>query len=227
MRGWSYERLAAASGIVFVVLAVIAGAIFNPPAVDKPTAKIVDYFLQHHRAGLVSAVLAGLALVAFLWFLGSIGSFLRRADELRLGMVALIAGAATVAVAFATVSIEIALTYRVALDAPGMVKGLYELQVVTATLIGFPVGTLIGAVAVAAWRRRLFPLWYTAASAVVAIWVIVSGGALLHSGFYSPTGAFASIGFIAFLVWVASTSIGLMQTAGAAESVAQPATAMM
>ncbi len=77
MGKWSWERLAAATGLAFIALLIASAAIFSPPSATKPAQKITAYFLHHHRAGIVSGVLSGVAVIFFLWAMGSLAAALR------------------------------------------------------------------------------------------------------------------------------------------------------
>lgn len=189
MSRWTAERLAAATGILFVVLFV--ASLFapgeGPPSLGDSNGEILAFFGENHRALLISVILGGLALVAFLWFLGSVGAALRNAGEARLAAVAFGGGIVTSALAGLSLVIQATLTFRLSVDAPQIAKALYEMRFLTETIIGFPVAVLVGAVSLAAWRSRVLPQWFGLAGFLVAAIVLVGGGAFSSRAFTPPT----------------------------------------
>lgn len=205
----NWERLAAASGAVFVAL-FVAGfvlAVSEQPSLGDPNADWVTWVGDNRRELKVAAILLGLALVAFLWFVGSVAHALHRVGEERLASVATASGAAMAAIAIVGVTLVTALAWRVAGEAPRLTKPLFEVQLVAFTLISFPVAAFAYTTAVATWRSRLFPRWYAAPAGLAALAFLFGGGALALKGFYAPDGAYALITTIAFLVWVLVTSV--------------------
>lgn len=207
----SWERLAPLSGVAFVVLIVISNAIFSPPGYGASRLRLTAYFLDHHRRGLVAGMLAGLALVAFLWLLGSLARALREAGEERMAAIAFGGGLLGLAVGAVQTIILTGLAFRVARDDPGLVKGLYDLRATTSTMLAFPLAALAAATAVAVLRGRSLPAWYGWASALTGLVTIFRGGALAHNGFYSPGGGYGTITFIVILLWVLATTFVLMR----------------
>lgn len=176
MGRWSADRLAAATGIAFVVLFIVSFLVgARPPDASDPNSEWVSYFLNHHRATLISAVLLGAAIMFFVWFVGSVAAALRTAGEQRLAAVAFGGGVATAAVGTVVAGVQGALAYRVAIDSPAMVKGFVDFAYAADTLIAFPIAVLIGATAIASWRTGAFPRWWAGVSGVAAV-VMVSGG---------------------------------------------------
>jgi len=93
------------SGIVFVVLYVIAGVIFmDAPAPGATDDEILSYYADsgNQRSFAIAFLLTTIAAPIFLWFLGSLAGRLRQAEGEPgwLPRIALVSGAAFVAVAF-------------------------------------------------------------------------------------------------------------------------------
>jgi hypothetical protein len=207
MGRWSADRWAATSGIAFVVLFVVSFfTATKPPDSTDPNNQWVTYFLNHHRATLISAVLIGAAVMFFIWFAGSVGAALRNAGEQRFAAVAFGGGVVTAAIGIVIGGLQSALSYRIAIDSPANVKAFVDLSYSMGALISFPIAVLIGATAIASYRSGLFPRWWAQVSGLAAV-VLVSGGATLaHSGFYRPDGPWAFVTLIVFLVWTLVTS---------------------
>src|SRR5438477_13000892 len=93
------ERWAASSGMAFAVVLVVSNLLpGTPPHYDASAHRIVVFLTDHHRAITVGAVLQGLALVLFLWFLASFAGLFREAGQGRLSTIVYGAGVATVAI---------------------------------------------------------------------------------------------------------------------------------
>ena len=207
MGRWSADRLAASSGIGFVVLFIVSFFVATkPPDSTDSNTQWHTYFVDHHRATLISAVLLGAAVMFFIWFAGSVGAALRNAGEQRLAAVAFGGGVATAAVATVIAGLQGALAYRIAIDSPANVKAFVDLSYSVQVLIGFPVAVLIGATAIASWRSGAFPRWWAQVSGVAAVVMVSGGGALAHSGFYRPDGPWSFVTLIVFLAWTLVTS---------------------
>ena len=110
----------------------------------------------------MSAILFGLAFVAFLWLAGSLAAALREGGEQRLAAVAFGGGVATVAVALASTAFQAAMAWRIAVDEPTLVRAFVDMQWALLATVSFPVAVFIYATAIASWRSRIFPSWYRA-----------------------------------------------------------------
>jgi hypothetical protein len=208
MGKWSAERL------VFLALYIVAMLVVPmPPGLGSSTGKVAAYYVDHHRAGLIQTFLLGMALIAFLWFLGSLVALIRNAGEARLASIAFAGGISVAGLALVGTTINAALFMRVALESPAMAGGLHVIAVTAYTLIGFGSATLAFATAIAVWRSKALPIWYAATTAIGGILFLFGGGALVHSGFYAPNGTYWWIATIAFLVWTLITTAELIQHA--------------
>ena len=217
MKRWGPERLAAYSGILFVglfVLGFLVGG--NPPDLTASKERWTLWFAANHRRELAAAILIGVALVAFVWFLGSVWAALRGAGETRLAAVALGSGLAAVGLGYVWVAVW-ASAYRVGIDQQSLLKGMVDFGDTAATVIGFPLAGLVAASAIASRRAGFLPRWYGPAGGLAAVVLLFGGGALAQNGFYRPDGPYAFFALIVFLVWTAVTSVLLGARAPAAE----------
>jgi hypothetical protein len=213
---WGAERAAAYTGVVFVVLFVVGfftGG--NPPDLSDSKQRWTLWFAANHRRELGSAILVGIALVAFVWFLGSVWAALRDTGEPRLAAVALGCGLAATGLGYVWVAVW-ASAYRVGIDQQSLLKGMIDLGDTAATVIGFPLAGLAAATALASHRRSFFPGWYAPAGGLAALVLLFGGGALAQSGFYRPDGPYAFVALLVFLVWTLVTSVLLGARAKAA-----------
>lgn len=117
-----WERLGAATGIVFVVLSVLALFIGGQPGAAPD---VVQYFIDNRGRLLVQSFLAGLASIFFLWFLGSVWSYLRAAEggTGRLSAVAFAGGILTMGLLMFSLVVSYALADRMAELSPRIRAG--------------------------------------------------------------------------------------------------------
>jgi hypothetical protein len=227
MRRIDWDRWAPLTGIVFVALIVVTFFLpaASPPAADDPAADVVAWFDEHETALLTKGYLSGLALVFFVWFLGSLQRRLRDGGEPRIAVIAFGGGLILAGVALLGIGIQQYLAW-------GLAGDLDEETVRALWLIGygslayaFPLVVVVEATAIAAIRSQVFPQWYGALGFLAGLWFAVGGAAYAEDGFFSPTGAYGFIGFLAFLVWVLLTSVLMLLPRGAEQPAARAAAA--
>lgn len=222
MNNAKWERWAAATGIGFVVLALITFFMVPaPPKLDAPVGKIVDYYVKHRTAQALSFYIGALAFVVlFLWFLGSLRSFLMRAEGSPGRLSAVAFGAGLIFIAVVAVAALAAQTLTLGAAASGneaLIRALYVAANVGFSAVSFPIAVLAAATSLVVLRTKALPQWYGQVGAIVALLFLGLGGVVTRSsGAFSPTGVFGLIGFLLFLVWTLVTSILLVQRVGKA-----------
>ena len=214
-----WDRIAAAGGIIGVVLFVVAILIMGqPPEISDDAATVVDFFQDNRDQVLWGGFLQGLGVIALIWFIGALGAAMRDAGEGRLAAVMGIAFAITVSIgAVAALSRE-ALAFSLADEAdPGIVHSIYQLTGFMDTSSNLLAGAVYLAVGGAVIRTGLVATWWGWVSTIAALWAIVSATAWGRDGFWSPDQA-GFVSFIVFLVWALITSILLTMKAGRTET---------
>jgi hypothetical protein len=210
----TWDRVAPGFGVVFAVFFVLGFLLIgDSPSLDDSPEEIATYFDDERGKLLMVIVLFGLAIVAFLWFLGSLVHTLRvEADESRLAATALGAGVVTTTVFGGIVLLNAGLTFQIAEDGdPGVVAAVYDLAWVASTLISYPLAALVFATGIGVWRSRLLPVWFGWTSAVVAVVILASGTTWAKDGFWAPDGLYnAYISPIIFVVWTVAASVLLL-----------------
>jgi hypothetical protein len=79
MRG--LERFAPLTGVLFVVLVIVAVIVGGEtPDADDPIAKVVDYWNDNKDQAIVSAIIAAISGAFFLWFAGVLRAVLAAAE---------------------------------------------------------------------------------------------------------------------------------------------------
>jgi hypothetical protein len=194
-----WERYGAAAGVLFVVLVAVSAFIAgSPPKPDDTPKKIALYFLDHEGAIKAGAFISGLATVAFLWFLGSLWSTLRRPEDTRrLATIAAGGGVATVSLVLVGFAMNSTTALRIRELGPSGAKFFYTLSGIVIGMASFSIAALVAATSIAALRANLFPAWLGWAGGVLSVAWLVGG-----LGVATDSGAIFVLGFVVFLVWL-------------------------
>jgi hypothetical protein len=221
-----WERWAAGSGVVFVAAAIVAYIIMgNPPGTDEGGPAIASWFTDNRGSILTGAYIYGIALVAFLWFVGTLTAAIREAGQSRLATIAATGGVVAAALYMASMIGIAALAHRIAADGDeGVVSALFDVSSIGYTMTSFPVVVLTLATAIATLRSGLFPQWFAGLSGLAAIWYLIGGATYSTTGFFAPDGGWGMIGFFVFMAWTLIASGLLLQRQAA--TAPRPATAM-
>jgi hypothetical protein len=190
-----WQRLGAASGIVYVVLLMGGGS------------------FEGNTIGIAFLVVM-LAFLFFLFFLGDLWSALRRAEGGSgwLSATAFGAGLMSVTIKVASAAPLLAARYRAGdgLD-PQLARTLEDMNDASFYLSFFPLAVLLGAFAIVAIRSGALPKWLGWIAAALGLAFIaggMSGSADLHS-------EWAGLPMILFTLWVIATSVVLIRRVGA------------
>jgi hypothetical protein len=190
-----WQRLGAASGIVYVVLLIGGGS------------------FEGNTIGIAFLVVI-LAFLFFLFFLGNLWSVLRRAEGGSgwLSATAFGAGLMSVTIKVASAAPVLAARYRAGdgLD-PQLARTLEDINDASFYLSFFPLAVLLGAFAIVAIRSGALPKWLGWIAAALGLAFIaggMSGSADLHS-------EWAGLPMILFTLWVIAVSVVLIWRAGA------------
>jgi protein-S-isoprenylcysteine O-methyltransferase Ste14 len=216
-----WERWAAASGVAFVVLALV-GFLF---AADLPKAgstgdEVLTYFRDNDTAVTWQALFFGLAVVAFLWFVGTIAAALRRAENDpagRIPAITVVSGATAAALYMGGESAILALAKSADGLEPGSALALHGASTSAFLLTDFVAATFVTAVALGVLRTGLLPMWISYAGAVFVVIAVLDGvvGTLSDSEAFGSGGVIGIITFLAFLAWTLVTSATLTQRVAA------------
>jgi hypothetical protein len=213
-----WDKIAAAGGIIGVVLFVIGILVMGqPPDIDADATTVADFFKDNRDQVLWGTFIQGLGVISVIWFIGALGAAMRDAGEGRLAAVMGIAFAITFSIGAVAALTRGALAFSIAEAAdPGISLSFYRMGGyldTTSNLIG---SAFFIAVAGAVVRTGLVAKWWGWVSGLAGLWLIISSTAWARDGFWSPDGA-GFVSFVVFLAWVLITSILLtMKTSRAA-----------
>jgi hypothetical protein len=223
MSKWTVERWAASTGIGFAVLLLVGGLISgSPKKYNASAADISSYLQDKHKEILIGGILFGIGYVLFLWFLASFAGMFRDAGQGRLATIMYGAGVAIVALAGIGDGIGVALARLVYVDDPKTVQALYGLQSFVVGRLFWVAAAFALATVLAARRSKAMPDWYAWLTLVAAVLFVLAGVALRSHGFFSPSGAMGFIGFLAIVIWIALSSVLLVQKTAPAAPLAAP-----
>lgn len=223
-----WDKLAAAGGILGVVLFVVAGIVYgSPPGVDEDATSVASFFDDHRDRVLCTVFLQGLGVLAILWFVAALVQTMREAGEQRLATAAFGSFLLAFSLGGTAALSRATLAYSVADEGGEVVVPLYHLSVVVdvfASLLGAGLFVAVGA---AALRTGIFARWWGWLSVLAGLLSVISATAWARDGFWSPTGGLSFVGFGVFLVWMLVTSILLtMKLREAPAQAPEPAASM-
>lgn len=216
MNETSWERWGAASGFG-TLLAGAAAIVFERGALSAsdPVAKMTAYFSTNQSALLAQALLFVLGAGFFLWFVGSLRSYLVRAEggNGRLSTVAFGAGVGS------TMITLVALTVSIGLASAGENAGqpaLVGTMNALFTVANLPLAVMLTAVVVLSFRTKAFPAWLAWLSLATAVaQLLPTFGIVLTAGPLAAGGWLAAyVPYPLYAVWLASTTVVMVRRLG-------------
>lgn len=214
-----WERLAAATGIAFVV--VTAVALFMAPTPPDPgTAPdvVATYYTDNGDKLRLQSYLLGIGGIFFLWFLGTLRAFLGAAEGAnnRLSATAFGAGIATFTAIGTGAGIAATLAHKVAEQAdPGITSAMHDFASMSFAGASFPTTAFFAAVALVSGRTKALPAWLGwFAWLLVPVSLVAAGAVFLDSGAFAPGGVFGYAGSGLTLLWFLGASVVLLQRVG-------------
>jgi len=206
------QRFGAASGIVYVVLGIVAGSIKDAGEASTPPAQAFAQAAADHTTSTIGSSLTLLAFLAFLCFLSYLYGVLRRAEG-EYGWLAAAAfggGVMSEAIKLASGAPIFAAIHRASAGLePQIAQTLQDINDASFFLSFFPLAVLLGAAAIVAIRYGALPRWLGWMAAVLAVALL--GGAIVGAFYWVEE---AGLPFMLFLLWVLVTSIVLVRRVG-------------
>jgi hypothetical protein len=214
MQTWSWERIGAVSGILFV-LAIVA-SFFTPgtPDVDDPPAEIRDALIDDRNGLIATVYLGGLGAFFFLAFLAALYLLLRRAEgEGGPSVLALLGGLATTVMVLAVTGVTLALVAAADEEAgDDALRALLELDGALFIPTGFFFAAFHVGAGLSILGTRVFPRWLGWASLVIAIVFLVSlFGMFSEDDEGGVLGIIYFLDLLASLLWALATSILMLR----------------
>jgi hypothetical protein len=227
-RSWAadslrWQRFAHASGIAFVVTALVAFLIAGAPETGATGEEVVSHFRENENAYKWQALLYGLAAAFFVWFFGTVAARIRRAENDpagRLPAIVVLASATTGALYVVGVAAWTSLAKTA--QEEGATRALFDLGDQAFALANFTAAALAFAVALAVLRTMLLDEWVAWGGIALAAILVVTGVVQVFSDGDAAT-VLGYIAFLAFLAWALALS-ALLTWERTSERPARPAT---
>ncbi len=201
-----WNRLAAAAGIAYVLLAFVE--FFGPsfPQTTDSAAVLDAYFVAHRSWSLAAVVVQGVGNTIWVVFLCGLALLVRRAGSAGGATVALVGGGLNLAISLTGLASIAALSFRIAGSGdPALSMAFFELAAMTLVLSNFLLALMAAAVAAAPLSH-----WFRWVSALAAIVFLAGGAALARHGALSPDGALQFATYGLELLWTLAASIVLV-----------------
>jgi len=214
------ERLAAATGIVTAALfgvSFVIGLSPEPPDLNAGSGEVAKYVAANQDGIQVQVLLNSVAMLFFLWFLGSVRAGARSAEGGAGRVSAVASGGGLVGAGFVLLANVFAATaaYRPE-TSPEIVRTLVDLEALSIGLGAAAFAVFFMAIAVATIMDGGLPKalgWFALVAAVLAVAGVVT--------IFTTTGVFAADGafgywarYAAFVLWVLTASIVMTLAAG-------------
>jgi len=226
----NWERWSRATGIVFVVLFIVAYIIYGDQAkVGASTDELASFYVDDRGRVLTASVIFGVAIIFFLWFAAAVASTLRDAGQGGWAGATIASSTAVAGVFFVLITLGAGLAYSIAgpTGSEDVIRALNDLSWAVVVMTSFPATLLILASSIGLWRAGIITAGLGWAGLAGAIIVLLGGTTWADDGFWAPDGAYSRfITPIVFLAWIAIVS-GLLyarapSTAQAPERAAVP-----
>lgn len=214
------RRFDAAAGLVFVVLALVGFALpGTPPTADDSPSEIAKFAVDKRDEILTGNFLLGLAVLAFLWFLGALRSYLRAAEggEGRLSAAAFGAGVAGSTLLLGGAAVLNGLAFEVAKSGDAnLVRALFDVFNSFFALGGFTFAAFFAAASCSAARSGSLPPWAYWSGSVIALLQVLGGLALIaDSGIFAAGDVWAAfVAPLTALAWTAAVSVLIFRRNG-------------
>ena len=204
-----WERLWRMSGIGSLALLVIAYILYGSLPHVGASADVVAAFYDGHRTRiLIAAILAGMAVLNFMWFAAALRTTLADAGRDGWGAAATASSAALGVSFLLLAAMGAAVAYSIAGSADHtLASGLNDFAWAAFVLTSFPRAMFIMSGTFGLWRAGLISNALFAAGVAVVVLVLLGGTTWLSDGFWAPDGAYSRfVSPIAGIVWLVVVS---------------------
>jgi hypothetical protein len=207
MSASKWERWAAATGYLVFALGMAAAAFERgaPPA-NAPVEQSLAFFRAYRSELLAQSLLFVLSAGVYIWFFGSLRSFLLRAEGEtgRLASVAFGAGVIWAGLQMVLQSAQVALAMGASGDlAPALAGLIGDLTYALSVIAYVPLAVMLAAVAVVSLRTGALPAflgWLSALTAAAN--VAMTLGIVVDSGPLVPGGALTYVLYALMAIWL-------------------------
>src|SRR4030042_436334 len=204
------KRWGAATGyLAFARGIAAAGLERGAPPANAPVEQSLADFVKYRAELLAQSLLFVRSAGVLLWFIGSLRSFLSKAEEGtgRLSSVAFGAGILWAGLQLVMQGGQVALAMGANADLPAALAGMMgDLTYALSVIAYVPMGIMLAAMAVVSWRFKAFPAWLAWLSAVAAAAnLLMSAGIVAQGGPLVPGGVLTYALYLLQAVWQGAT----------------------
>jgi hypothetical protein len=206
MQDW--ERIWRGSGVVFVVLTIVAFFVYgDQPKLGASPAELLSFFHGDRTRILIATVIFCLAFLELLWFWAAVSSVLRDSGMAGWGTAATASSAALGAILFLRMAVRAGLAFSIAdLGHLQVTSGLADFAFALTVISCFPAAMFIMAGAFGLSRAGAISKGFFAAGVAAVVLVLLGGTTWASDGFWAPDGAYALIAQIVLFAWIAGLS---------------------
>lgn len=207
MNDRNWDRWGAASGYLVLALGLAAASFERgaPPA-NAPIEEAVAFLTKYRTELLAQSLLFVLSAGAYLWFFGSLRTFLARAEDEsgRLPGIAFGAGVLWAGMQMVLQSIQAALAMSLGGDVDvALAAMISDLTYALSVIAYVPAAVMLAAVAVVSLRTRAFPAWLGWLSLGAAVANLgMSLGIVMDSGPLVPGGGLTYVLYLLTVGWL-------------------------
>lgn len=214
----NWERWAATTGYLVLALGLAAASFERgaPPA-DASGAESLAYFVTYRRELLAQSLLFVLSSGVYLWFFGSLRSFLQRAEggDGRVSMIVFGAGVVWAGLQMVFQSGQIAVAMGGSDLTPALAVLLGDLTYALSVVAYVPLAIMLTGVAAVSLRYGAFPAWLGWLSALnAAANLLMSSGIVAESGLLVPGGVLTYVLYALMPLWLASVTTVMVRRLG-------------
>lgn len=218
----TWTKIAAASGIVFVVCVLISAFIAGAPVAASDTPEdVTNFFVDNSSKLLTGVYFQGLGAISFALFVGLLYRRLADAGSISLAVSLVVAAAftgAVVAVAQVTVA---TLAFRTAeAGNTDLTLALFDATLMAYNIVAFGMAAIAAAAGLAIIQHAAMSRWLGYGGLISAVVNLVSGGSFAKDGLFEAGGVLGLVGFIGFLAFILVASVMMLL-----ESAKEPASA--
>lgn len=223
-----WERLQAATGMIYVLIALTALLIVSPPPAAGASAReIATFYTVHGTAFMVGGYVCIAGEIFYLWFIAYLRRVLGQAEGgvHQLSTLSFGAGVSVSTISFAVAGIGQTLPC-LARDpsALSILKILSDIVDTGFTTIFIPAILLVGAASVVMLRTSILPRWVGILGLVIAVLQLFGSLSLavMPGSFLTSGGPSTIVAYLSLLLWLVVVSGTLVVKVGSAEASARP-----